>query len=803
MNLCGRKGYPLERPLVNKSIDSTDFSQGYVSGGSLSRRKLLAFSQQALHRAFLLNAPRAAYDDPAAVQADVAAIADSIRKELSELQKKAGRESVGATSGGQHSRVLEAHRDRNLSPKNLHRAKLALNLASSTGIARILASPIERSRLLELAASHLSHSRIAMDADRYENFAAGYGFDVERSESGSFLRFSPASRRDFDAPILALTPTPSDKPLAILGSASPETDLWHGSAFSKATPIGLLATLLDAQNGASNSGSPANERPATEPYPVDESSEAQLETLARQIDQGVFSPASYVFNVMMSNREEFALACELARAEGLLDNNSGLAMAMALTQMDERIEQEAVRISSMRCAAWFDSIAGENAWELVSKIWDSGAGAQATRIRDVEFVASRPAAIRAALEGQEALGLFSIRIANGLGLEIAGRDLAGQAKKALREQFGMTEGAWRLLARMSFEGGHERSRWPFFIGGHDAHLSQRDLDFLNLAGFLSAPQNLSAADERELAPILASAFVATLNACSAAGATPEQAESIFNVLAPREKTPKSLTCWLFFQFQPPLAPRNDGGHGAFRSIAREQQELAERAAFSKKAPILHARFIEKMLAEGPGRALESLMLVSDWLNAAEWGAWQDLPDNPKWSDVNRRQKTWHEMLLRRERSEKELIVWGSLIPGSSDPMAGLEAVALTDGGMLWDEGKAMHHCVSSYAERCQQGTRRIFSILKDGERHGTLELLREDDSSPWRVGQLLGRCNAPIEAESSRAFARSVCSQYLQAEASAKANALQNSEPAPINFPGHRAARKDPPGAAPLGDAPR
>lgn len=50
-------------------------------------------------------------------------------------------------------------------------------------------------------------------------------------------------------------------------------------------------------------------------------------------------------------------------------------------------------------------------------------------------------------------------------------------------------------------------------------------------------------------------------------------------------------------------------------------------------------------------------------------------------------------------------------------------VELLNEGALHDEGKAMHHCVATYAEDCADGTSAIFSVRRGGQRLLTVEVL--------------------------------------------------------------------------------
>jgi hypothetical protein len=89
---------------------------------------------------------------------------------------------------------------------------------------------------------------------------------------------------------------------------------------------------------------------------------------------------------------------------------------------------------------------------------------------------------------------------------------------------------------------------------------------------------------------------------------------------------------------------------------------------------------------------------------------------------------------------------------------------------LSEEGRAMHHCVSSYSANCKRGDSRIFSIRLNGERFSTMELRLSDENGrqkpydhqhpkaedQWSMAQNLGNCNARITDPSAIAFCEAV-----------------------------------------------
>jgi hypothetical protein len=133
--------------------------------------------------------------------------------------------------------------------------------------------------------------------------------------------------------------------------------------------------------------------------------------------------------------------------------------------------------------------------------------------------------------------------------------------------------------------------------------------------------------------------------------------------------------------------------------------------------------------------------VADWIGRSEPGLWETLPAKPQWPLLARRAREWHELVEAQENAEQDAKQWDPLLGEQAD--GELKAVELTSGRELREEGRTMHHCVSTYAGDCHKGECRIFSIQKNGERHSTLELRFKESTGAWSAGQNLGVCNSP------------------------------------------------------------
>ena len=110
-------------------------------------------------------------------------------------------------------------------------------------------------------------------------------------------------------------------------------------------------------------------------------------------------------------------------------------------------------------------------------------------------------------------------------------------------------------------------------------------------------------------------------------------------------------------------------------------------------------------------------------------------------------RAWHARNNRngwyRYRSDPSA-VWDSAISETLH-IDDHQAVPLTTGLMLIEEGQIMSHCVATYANACQTGGSRIFSI-RTSDKHethvATLELV--PFNKRWHVNQLLGPRNRSV-----------------------------------------------------------
>lgn len=129
-----------------------------------------------------------------------------------------------------------------------------------------------------------------------------------------------------------------------------------------------------------------------------------------------------------------------------------------------------------------------------------------------------------------------------------------------------------------------------------------------------------------------------------------------------------------------------------------------------------------------------------------------------WRNIQRRQQRWHEeqRRLRAETDHEDApapITWNPALDALE--IAPWRATHLNDTLSLWQEGRAMEHCVYSYASLCERGISQIFSVTRTdtGERHGTAEFRRV--GGEWRLVQFRGVKNRePVVANETESAAR-------------------------------------------------
>ncbi len=129
-----------------------------------------------------------------------------------------------------------------------------------------------------------------------------------------------------------------------------------------------------------------------------------------------------------------------------------------------------------------------------------------------------------------------------------------------------------------------------------------------------------------------------------------------------------------------------------------------------------------------------------------------------WGDVQRRQQRWHaEQQRLRADPDLQEVPAPAQFTSALEPLeiAPWRAIHVSDAVSLWQEGRAMEHCVYTYRDLCELGVSQIFSISRadTGERHGTAEFRRL--GGQWTLVQFRGLKNRdPVVADEQEARAR-------------------------------------------------
>lgn len=145
---------------------------------------------------------------------------------------------------------------------------------------------------------------------------------------------------------------------------------------------------------------------------------------------------------------------------------------------------------------------------------------------------------------------------------------------------------------------------------------------------------------------------------------------------------------------------------------------------------------------------EQLRVVSDLVDLAHGGRF-----DPRWTfdQAHQAMERWHVELGRMNASQRfkanHGIEYSETFKVAGLPVEwefmGLRFVAVDSGEKLFDEGRAMHHCVSTYVGACIGGNYAVFSIRGTGDKRlATFGLRRENGW--WLSDQVKGSCNRPV-----------------------------------------------------------
>lgn len=452
---------------------------------------------------------------------------------------------------------------------------------------------------------------------------------------------------------------------------------------------------------------------------------------------------------------------------------------------------------------WLENV---GAWGFCEKYW--GESWSKARFADIETAIAHRAELEMAFEGSQALGAASVYLGGRLGLLPKG-DLPQRCFEKLAA-LGMSKAGWRLLGKLAdpravlsnhfgsvadlaFEVPASEKLVVDSPAAKSAEVGDQSVGFdsavsgiLGRTGRVMHAEALSLVKHEALHTHLARLRDATGDGAVHAISAESVVGPIVNRFAAIEEEMKAKLS-MREQAAPVILCRAASGAAlcgaspeAFAEALPKMKSLFD-ALQSTRLPAdaleKHWRQLAAALepltagylahrASSAGKADARLERSCDFVRSAEAGSFEALAGlGPKqaWARLGKMEADWHEMVQRRERGERAAISWEPLrTDWPEDRARGLAFKELSDGGALFDEGKELHHCVSSYAEMCQDGSRRILSMSRRGERAGTLELVR--NGPVWEMGQFHAHCNAEIEDEAPVELAKASVARACEAQ---------------------------------------
>jgi hypothetical protein len=498
------------------------------------------------------------------------------------------------------------------------------------------------------------------------------------------------------------------------------------------------------------------------------------------------------------------------------NRRSGASAAAFLSLDFPRALREGVERKKEESRAFFAALGKPDATALMERLARERLGE-----RDAQTLlraANNAEAIERLLEERPGFHRFCLAAGQALGLEDDLR-LPGRLKTALEDPatgFGLEEGGWKALGKLGEtqlrliaealqgvrlanlganaaegQGGQEPPR----RGEEEAWSDAREaLRLASRAASGASRAGVSAAAVFEaLLPGEPDAQRAGQDADEQGGGYRREAFADLGASGARRKIHKAFGR-LIVVASDPMPERSVRG-------AREAAHyIAECEAREKRQPEMWRAIAEWLpRAGGAEQAQGALSDLADFFEKSEIGVWQALPERFGATALFRRVEAWHALLAQEQdakalervrktleaglpkareqgdvadeaaaREEMEKGAWPMALAGhkGEGETEAWSAVGLRTAGALFEEGKAMHHCVSSYAEACAGGGSRIYSIRNGGAREGTLELkalFKGGRFERWEVEQFRGVCNAQIKTRGAQSFAKEVAEKATEA----------------------------------------
>lgn len=395
----------------------------------------------------------------------------------------------------------------------------------------------------------------------------------------------------------------------------------------------------------------------------------------------------------------------------------------------------------------------------------------------------------------------------------SGNALVGEAKRALSDKAGLTAAAWKAMAAhpalrdLFGRAARESLRPSQNPHGRRGPTMRQAEEIMRGADSLgdSSKARVSAIMGRESRSAPIEACAAALSASALLNLPTEEQAEMLSLMA----SPQASRLRAFMAGSLPCLPQGFSGAEASLTGAAACLPLMiedARAVSALGAPMLKgiaARHRKNLAgvsaglavgnAKGIERAEESARAAScrefedvlDCARAMPPGFWSRLDPKDPLAHARRMHEEWNQQLRARgvQNAPGSAKRWRSLV--DRDRMDNMEARELVSARELFEEGSAMHHCVSSYSSQCAAGGSRIVSLGIDGARVSTLELSPMDSKGQrlpavdfddvasrrkvarWSVVQHRGKCNAHLSDRPSLvAFGETIAERASKAFAS-------------------------------------
>jgi len=157
------------------------------------------------------------------------------------------------------------------------------------------------------------------------------------------------------------------------------------------------------------------------------------------------------------------------------------------------------------------------------------------------------------------------------------------------------------------------------------------------------------------------------------------------------------------------------------------------------------RWIARHVSEIPGRlngVAHTVTDLADWVCAKE-GSGREFVTRSFTPAMGLKAATqasqeWHEAVATHADCRQNLELPAPWFPAAMQGR--FDIIPIATAGDLYREGRAMHHCVATYADRVRGGACYVFSVRQSGERKATVSLVR--DGARVLIEQVRGPCNS-------------------------------------------------------------